>query len=45
VIGRAGGEKGFYGFVERNHLGNIGIEGTLILKYTLETLMEEHGLD
>ena len=34
--GRAGGEKCLYGFVEGDHLGNIGIEGKLVLKYTLE---------
>jgi hypothetical protein len=30
----AGGEKCLYGFVERDHLGNIGIERKLVLKHT-----------
>jgi hypothetical protein len=34
--GRAGGEKSLYDCVERDHLGNIGIEGKIVLKYTLE---------
>jgi len=34
--GRAGGEKCLYGCVEGDHLGNKGIEGKLVLKYTLE---------
>jgi hypothetical protein len=45
VIDRAGGEKCLYGFVERDLLENISIEGKLILKYILEIMMEEHGLD
>ena len=29
------GRKCLHSFVEREHLGNIGIEGKLVLKYTL----------
>jgi hypothetical protein len=34
--GRAGGETCLYGCVERDHLGNTGIEGKFVLKYSLE---------
>jgi hypothetical protein len=34
--GRAGVQQCLYGFVERDHLEKIGIEGKLMLKYTME---------